>query len=78
MHVERTQEKILAIFEKIVHDIDMHGLFKDGITNNVKTIINNIETTIQVHIKDGVLMSIDGYTGGSNRVWKDTIIWPQQ
>ena len=74
MHIERTKDKILALFEEIIHAIDMKGLFKND-TNHIQTVINNVNTTIQVHIDNGVLMSIDGYTGFSNRVWTNTIKW---
>ncbi|QQR49069.1 hypothetical protein IPF37_05970 [bacterium] len=77
MKLGNTQAEIISRLKKIVDKVDACGMLKNG-QNCIKTIINGLEVDININIADGIVRSLNGYVGNSNRICKNTINWLEQ
>jgi len=74
MELGESTDDILNSFKDIINSADAKGMLKEGM-NQIKTQISGLNAEIKVFIKNGKVMSMDGFRGHSTRVMGNSILW---
>ncbi len=62
-----SKSEIMNKFVRIIKELDTPGNFVEG-SNQIHTIINGQQAEIKIFLKNGEVISIDGFKGWSTRI----------